>query len=220
VSLGQGEDDVIGYPLAVGYIYGSELRQLCEVDCSLGRIRSDAQLFFSGMKYTYSDTRLILNRVEDVFVENEDGSWSAVKDHQLYPVVCNLYMAMMMPAITSLSYHLLSITIKDSSGQPISDLSTIILHDQEGKEVKEWSALVSYMKEFGGTVPDTYRTARQGKTEKGFSLLDNLKHTSKFGWIAYGVIALLILLIIGIVKLIRRLVRRHREKSMQKQQEA
>jgi 2',3'-cyclic-nucleotide 2'-phosphodiesterase (5'-nucleotidase family) len=218
VSLGQGEDDVIGYPLAVGYVYGSELRQLCEIDCSLGRIRSDAQLFFSGMKYTYSDTRLILNRVEDVYIENEDGSWSPVKSHQLYPVVCNLYMAMMMPSITKLSRGLLSITIKDSSGQPISDLSTIIMHDSEGKEVKEWSALVSYLKEFGGTMPDTYRTAREGKTEKGFGLKNNLKNTSKFGWIAYGVFAVLVLLIIGIVKLIKRRRRRRREKSAQQNQ--
>ncbi|MCH4223338.1 MAG: bifunctional metallophosphatase/5'-nucleotidase [Solobacterium sp.] len=218
VSLGKGKDGLVGYPLAVGYVYGSELRELCEIDCSIGKeLRQDVQLYFSGMKYTYSESRVVLNRVEDVYIENSDGSWSAVDDNQLYPVVCNYYMAQMMPAVTDMSYGLLSITIKDSSGNPINDLQETVLHDADGKEVKEWTSLVSYLKSLGDTVPDTYQTAREGKTAEGFNLLKYFSHTSKVGWIIYGVIIALVLIIVLIVLGIRKLLRKRKLKRQKAQ---
>ena len=219
VSLGKGNDGLIGYPLALVYLSGKELKQAAEIDCSIGRIRSDAQMYFSGMKYTYTDSRFILNHVLDVYVESEDGSWRPIDENKLYPVVCNYYMAMMLPSITALTRNLLSFTLKDADGNAVTDNSSIILHDQNGMEVKEWSGFMNYLESFDkdssgvSMIPASYETARDTKTALGFNLLTYFHNTSKVGWIVYGILAALIAVLWLIIHLIRRQVRKHRAKK-------
>lgn len=187
VPLGRSSDGSIGYPLIYTKLSGRELRELCEIDASLGRRREDSQLFFSGLRYTYSDKRAVMNRVIDVFTKDEKGAWKAVSDSDYYTAVCNQYMAVMMPQITSMSRGFLTIDIKDKDGNKVSDPDSLLLRDKHGKIVKEWTAFVDYLLSFKGKLPGAYAAPRPCKIEeKNLTPRTYLKNPSKFGKVLYG----------------------------------
>lgn len=187
VPLGRSSDGSIGYPLIYTKLSGRELRELCEIDASLGRRREDSQLFFSGLRYTYSDKRAVMNRVIDVFTKDEKGAWKAVSDSDYYTAVCNQYMAVMMPQITSMSRGFLTIDIKDKDGNKVSDPDSLLLRDKHGKIVKEWTAFVDYLLSFKGKLPGAYAAPRPCKIEeKNLTPITYLKNPSKFGKVLYG----------------------------------
>lgn len=187
VPLGRGSDGKIGYPLISSKLSGKELRQLCEIDASLGRLRSDSQLFFSGLRYTYSDKRPFMNRVIDVFTKDYNGDWQPVRNDRMYEVVCNQYMALMMPQITSASHGFLNVTIKDESGEKVRDLGRLILKDRNGNTVREWTAFIDYLLSFKGALPEAYAAPRPCKIEeRDLSPKTYLKNPSRFGKVLYG----------------------------------
>ncbi|MDD6254820.1 MAG: bifunctional UDP-sugar hydrolase/5'-nucleotidase [Eubacteriales bacterium] len=187
VPLGRSSDGSIGYPLIYTKLSGRELRELCEIDASLGRRREDSQLFFSGLRYTYSDKRAVMNRVIDVFTKDEKGAWKAVSDSDYYTAVCNQYMAVMMPQITSMNRGFLTIDIKDKDGNKVSDPDSLLLRDKHGKIVKEWTAFVDYLLSFKGKLPGAYAAPRPCKIEeKNLTPRTYLKNPSKFGKVLYG----------------------------------
>ncbi len=187
VPLGRSSDGSIGYPLIYTKLSGRELRELCEIDASLGRRREDSQLFFSGLRYTYSDKRAVMNRVIDVFTKDEKGEWKAISDSDYYTAVCNQYMAVMMPQITSMSRGFLTIDIKDKDGNKVSDPDSLLLRDKHGKIVKEWTAFVDYLLSFKGKLPGAYVAPRPCKIEeKNLTPRTYLKNPSKFGKVLYG----------------------------------
>ncbi|MCL2331879.1 MAG: bifunctional metallophosphatase/5'-nucleotidase [Actinomycetia bacterium] len=146
LSLGRGDDDSLGYPLAAFYLTGPELRNLAEVDASVSKLMNNAQLYFSGLRYHYSPRRLFLNRVTDVEVQKSDGSWAPARADTRYRVVCSLYMAQMAQLVGQKTHGLLSIQPKDAGGTVVSDLNSCILYDHSGAELKEWLALNNYLR--------------------------------------------------------------------------
>ena len=62
-SLGIGADSISGYPLISVYLTGKELKTACEVDASISPIMSSAQLYMSGVNFTFNPNRLIFNKV-------------------------------------------------------------------------------------------------------------------------------------------------------------
>ncbi len=65
-SLGIGADRIPGYPLVSVYLTGKELKTIAEIDVSISPIMTTAQLYPSGLRWTYNPNRLLLNRVTDV----------------------------------------------------------------------------------------------------------------------------------------------------------
>lgn len=225
-SLGIGADRIPGYPLVSVYLTGEELKTAAEIDVSISPIMTTAQLYPSGLRWTYNPNRMLLNRVTDVeLVTNvpytEEKKTEEIKDDQLYRVVAGLYSAQMLGAVEDSSMGLLKITPKDKNGEVITDFEDHIIHDQNGAEVKEWYALASYLESFQpneegiSEVPSYYEKA-EGRKEMDDSrnIIDLLKHPNKFAWILYGVILALILLVVGIVRLVMR--RRKRKHGNQK----
>ncbi len=158
-SLGVGPDGVSGYPLIAVYLTGKELKTACEVDASIAPIMSSAQLYMSGIRYTFNPSRMIFNKVTGATLE--DGS--PIEDGKLYRVVCSLYCAQMLHLVGEKSFGLLSIVPKDKNGNPVSDFESQILHTKLGgktAELKEWYALAEYLRSFGKDgVPQKYAGA-------------------------------------------------------------
>jgi 2',3'-cyclic-nucleotide 2'-phosphodiesterase (5'-nucleotidase family) len=98
-SLGIGADGMSGYPLISVYLNGKEMKTLCEVDASITPLMEDAQLYISGMNYTFNPNRLIFNKVIDTKLKKEDGSTKELEDKKLYRIVCNLYSAQMLSVV-------------------------------------------------------------------------------------------------------------------------
>lgn len=226
-SLGIGADRIPGYPLVSVYLTGKELKTTAEIDVSISPIMTTAQLYPSGLRWSYNPNRLLLNRVTDVeFMTNVPYSngteFEEIEDDKLYRVVAGLYSAQMLGTVQDMSMGLLKIEPKDKDGNPITDFEKVIIHDQNGTEVKEWYALASYLdsmeeNEYGISQIPTY----YGETENRKEEIDSknpvelLKKPNKFAWMLYGILAILVLLIVVIV---RWIIKRRRTKKAKKGQ--
>jgi 5'-nucleotidase / UDP-sugar diphosphatase len=207
-SLGVGADGRPGYPLISVYLTGKELRTACEVDASITPLMSEAQLYMSGVNFTFNPNRLIFNKVVKAKLENEDGTTSEIDDSKLYRVVCNLYSAQMLSIVGDKSFGLMSIVPKDKEGNIITDFEEHIIYEKsnEGKrELKEWYAVVQYLKSFGkedrvSEIP-AYYGATQGRkliddSKNIVAVLSNPNHIGVAAYVIAGTVFLLVLFVI------------------------
>lgn len=215
-SLGIGPDGVPGYPLVDVYLTGKELKTAAEVDASISPMMDTAQLFMSGLSYTYNPRRLILNKVTDISRMDMEGTIEELVDDRLYRVVADLYSGQMLGAVSDQSFGILSITPKDAQGNPIEDLEKHIVYDEKGQEVKAWEAVARYLEylsdQNGGQIPEYYNKDHGRKiVEEDSSISALLRHPNKIAValvaILLVVILLLIIIMIFIVKLIKRILR-------------
>lgn len=100
-SLGIGADQVSGYPLIRAYLTGKELKTAAEVDASIQPIMAEAQLYMSGLNYTFNPKRMIFNKVTDAYLVNSQGNREEIVDDELYRVVVGLYSAQMLSVVTT-----------------------------------------------------------------------------------------------------------------------
>ncbi len=206
-SLGIGADGVPGYPLVSVYLTGEDLKTVLEIDASVTPLMSAAQLFSSGVEYSFNTSRMIFNKVTDSALRRADGTTEAIVDDQLYHVVTGLYCGQMLGAVEDTSFGLLSVTARDESGQPIDmdRLEDYIVHDQDGSEVKEWYAIASYLQSMGGEVDETYSQPDGRKVVyASWSPVELLRAPNKFTFIALGVVLVLLVIIVLVVRLIVR----------------
>jgi 5'-nucleotidase/UDP-sugar diphosphatase len=213
LSLGTGPDGLTGYPLISVYLKGSELKNVCEVDASIAGLMGDAQLYMSGIRFTYNPNRLIFNKVTDAVMVKEDGSTEKIQDDRTYRVVCGLYSGQMLAVVKSKSFGILSLTPKARDGGEVTDFSKQIIYaDKDGKqqEIKEWQALSEYLQSFekeGGVsaIPAKYADIEGRKAaEDSGDIIDIVKNPNGFALIALAVVlvilALLVLIPVWIVK--------------------
>ena len=146
-SLGVGTE---GELVAV-YITGKDLMNALEVDASVQPLMKAAQLFFSGIEYSFNTNRMIFNKVDYARLRRNDGSLEKIDLEKLYCVVTGMYCGQMLGAVESTSMGLISITPRDKEGNPIAveDLVNFVVKDENGVPVKEWYAIASYLKEMG-----------------------------------------------------------------------
>ncbi len=213
-SLGIGEDGLSGYPLVSVYLTGAELKTVAEVDASVSLLMRSAQLYSSGLSYSFNPKRLLLNRVTDVFLTDENGVRNEIDDEKLYRVVAGMYSAQMLGTVEGKSFGLLKLAPKGRDGVVITDFTKHIITDKNNAEVKEWYALASYLGSFPevnevSVIPDEYAAAQGRKViQESGNLRELLKNPNKIFFIVTGVIillaAVLILITVRIIKRIRR----------------
>ena len=225
-SLGIGPDGVPGYPLISVYLTGKELRTAAEIDASVSDYMTTARLYMSGLHFTYNPNRMILNRVTDVYLTDENGSRVELEDDKLYRVVADLYSGQMLSAVTDMSHGLLSLVPKYADGTPIEDFEDVIVMEGN-RELKAWDSIARYMQSFEDTdgdgianVPSYYSQMHDRKVvDESRSLGDLVKSPNKYGAMIIAVILiviiLVVLLIVLVVKLIKR-IRRRKADTIQK----
>lgn len=219
-SLGIGADGVPGYPLISIYLTGEELKTAAEVDASISPMMNTAQLYMSGLSYTFNPNRLILNRITEVSLMDMEGNREELLDDKLYRVVADLYSGQMLGAVTDQSFGILSITPKDALGNPVEDMEDFIVHNN-GQEVKAWLAVARYMESLAdedsdGTIPEYYNETQNRKVmDDDRSLGAILKNPNKIAialvCIVLTVVVILVLIVVLIVKLVKRRRRKRRE---------
>lgn len=222
-SLGIGPDGVPGYPLINVYLTGEELKTAAEIDASVSDFMTSARLFMSGLHFTYNPNRLILNRMTEILLVDENGEKEELEDDRLYSVVADLYSGQMLAEVTSMSYGLLSLVPKDAQGNPIENFEDAIIYDGD-QEMKAWVSIARYMQSFPknaegvSAVPHTYGADHGRKVvDNSKNIVDLMKNPNKYAMIiiavAAAVLAVLILLIVFFVKLIRRIRRGPQKKK-------
>ncbi len=213
-SLGTGPDGQSGFPLLSVYLTGKELKAVCEVDASITPLMSTAQLYMSGIAFTFNPHRMPFNKVTQAALVLPDGSLEVIQDQKLYRVVVGLYSAQMLSVVGEKSFGLLSIVPKTKDGEPIVDyLDQIIYFDdgKEAKELKEWLALANYLQSFPkdqgvSAIPAVYRQPEGRKiVDDDASLGAILGNPNDLAVKVYGaVIAVFVLVAFLIYKLIQR----------------
>lgn len=209
-SLGSGADGTPGYPLISVWITGKELKDAFEVDASVTPIMSAAQLYGSGMTWTWNPHRIIFNKVNSCAQVLPDGTTVPLENDRLYRVVTGLYSGQMLGTVNSQSFGILTITPKDANGNVITNFEDHIIYNPDGSEVKEWYALASYLQSMG-TVDARYSAPEGRKVEeRSWNPISLLKGLNLIGGIALAVL-LVVILLVGL--LIYRIVTRKRHRS-------
>ena len=204
-SLGSGADGTPGYPLVGVYITGKELKDAFEVDASVTPLMSAAQLYGSGMKWSFNTHRMIFDKVTDCAQILPDGTEVPIQDDKLYRVVTGLYSGQMLGTVNGKSFGLLTITPRDEKGQPIENLEDYIIHGPGGTEVKEWYALASYLQSMG-TVDSRYAAPEGRKTvSRSWNPIELVRSP---GWITLAAMALAVLVVAIIALLVTKPLRR------------
>lgn len=223
LSLGTGPDGFSGYPLISVYLYGWELKNVCEVDASISSMMGDAQLFLSGIKYTYNSNRLIFNKVTDAKLVRENGRTEAIENNKLYRVVCSVYSGQMLSYVKGKSFGIVSLTPKDKDGKEITDFNKQIIYannNGQEQEIKEWQAVAGYLKSFDSqngisTIPAAYGEAQIRKVENNStSIFDLLSNLNTFAIIAIAVVVVLLALIVFIIVKVIKRIRKHSKKQV------
>lgn len=209
-SLGSGADGTPGYPLVGVYITGKELKDAFEVDASVTPFMSAAQLYGSGMRWSFNTHRMIFDKVTDCAQILPDGTEVPIQDDKLYRVVTGLYSGQMLGTVNGKSFGLLTITPRDENGQPIENLEDYIIHGSGEAEVKEWYALASYLQSMG-TVDSRYAAPEGRKTvSRSWNPIELVRSP---GWITLVAMALALLVVAIVVLLATKPLRRRRQRG-------
>ena len=215
-SLGIGADGVPGYPLISVYLTGKDLKNAIEVDASVPPLMSAAQLFYSGVEYSFNTNRMIFDKVDDVALLGTGGVTEPIVDDQLYHVVTGLYIGQMLGAVEDTSFGILTVTPRDAQGNPIdmSQLENYILHDDEGNEVKEWYAIATYLQSMGGEMDQKYgQTDGRKLVYSSWNPVSLLKHAGLPTLVAILALVLVVALLVQVVVLVRKYILRRMRRN-------
>lgn len=198
-SLGVGTEG----ELAEVWLTGKDLKCAIEVDASVYPLMNTAQLFYSGVEYSFNTSRMIFNKVDHAMLRREDGTLEPIEEDKLYCVAAGMYMAQMLGSVEKTSMGLLSIVPRNAEGEPLdlTRLADYVIRDAQGNAVKEWFAIASYLQEMGGEMDPRYASPDGRKVVySSLNPINLLKNANMFTRIAAAVVILLILLIAVVVR--------------------
>ena len=225
VPNGIGSDGSSGESLILLFLKGSDIRKLCEYDATVTRNNNlEDQLFFSGLKYTYSDYRQDYNHVEEVYVDAVNDYYIPISNDDLYPVVTTLTLAKDMLNLSSKTDGKYQIQYYDENGGKILSLNSNVLTYKKN-ELKSYSAIASYVSEMSrnsegkAEVTSSYNSANENKQkDTEFTFIGFFKNTSHIQIVKYFEYLLgFITFIIGI-KLISYIINSRRDKKENNQE--
>ena len=223
LSTGTGADGVAGYPLLAFYINGKELKDILEVETSVAPLKKvDAHLQVSGVKFKFNPQRILFDRVTQVFVQDEEGDYEPLDSQKLYRVCSNLYTAGMINYVSEVSHGLISIKPKDKNGRALPDVKQAIIYTDKNSpkaaELKEWIALVQYMRSFKDTnkngipdIPEKYHKP-EGRIQAEPSM-NPVKLIAGGNAITYGALFIGIILLCAWLFLMWQVIRKIRSSS-------
>ncbi len=202
------ESDDAEQTLICIYITGKELRFLVESDASLGPTTPDLKLSYSGLRYSYNEKRVVMDKVVDIKLHDEFGikTDSEIEDNKLYKICCNVYVANILGRLNELTKGVISIIPKNADGSVVENLHDCEILTRDGLEMKEWYAIADYLRSLD-EIPRVYEKI-QGRKQK----LELNGIVSIFGdpglatYIAIGLGILFVIILFLFIKLIKALL--------------
>lgn len=209
-SLGVGTE---GELIAI-YLTGHDLKNVLELDASVQPIMNTAQLFLSGVEYSFNRWRMIFNKVDYAMLRGDDGTLTEIRDDELYYVVSGMYIGQMLSSAEESSMGILTVTPRDAEGNPIpsDDLVNYVVKDENGAPLKEWYAIATYLNGMGGEL-DSHYAQPDGRKVVYTSLnpVKLLRNANVFSYVALGVILVLLTVMALIVRCILKRVRKKKK---------
>ncbi len=189
-SLGVGTEG----ELVSIYITGKDLKNAMELDASVQPLMTSAQLFMSGVEYSFNTSRMIFNKVDYAKLQNKDGSLTDIDNDKLYHIVAGMYMGQMLGSAEESSMGILTITPRDIDGNPIevNELVNYVIKDENGNPLKEWYAIANYLNSMDKNM-DTRYSKPDGRKIVYSSLnpVKLLRNANIFTYIVLAVVTIL-----------------------------
>ncbi|MBR7160790.1 MAG: 5'-nucleotidase C-terminal domain-containing protein [Clostridia bacterium] len=211
-SLGVGTE---GELLSI-YLTGADLRNVIELDASLQPLMPSAQLFMSGVEYSFNCRRMIFNKVDYAMLREDGGALTEIEDDKLYHVVAGSYMGQMLGSVEETSMGIISITPRDENGNPIvgNDIFNYAVKDENGEPVKEWYAIASYLRDMDGEMDEKYASPDGRKiVYSSLNPVKLLRNANAFTYIALALIAAVTAIIVLTVWAIVKKTKKKRAKN-------
>jgi hypothetical protein len=113
----------------------------------------DNYCYYSGLKVEYDPGKGLLKKLSKIEILRSDGSIKKVdfskKDKTLYSITANSYMLEFVGIIKKMSFGLINVVPKDSSGNPVTDMKKAVIDMNRSvpgiQEGKEWLALLEFI---------------------------------------------------------------------------
>ncbi|MBN1573971.1 MAG: bifunctional metallophosphatase/5'-nucleotidase [Deltaproteobacteria bacterium] len=227
--LGIGVDDTMSYPLVTFYLNAQEIKKAMEVPTSIYPIKgSDYYLQVSGLKVTYNPKRMIFDRVTEILIEEEDGSFVPLdyssKNKELYRITTNYYNASFIKVVGSFTNNILTMVPKDRDGNRIEDLATERIDKDPAtpgvQELKDWETIFEYVSTFedgdgDGIKEISYRyKGAEGRfvPEPSLNPVKLLKRGNYLTWIAFTAVVVVLVIVFLIVYVPVKIVKRRKKK--------
>ena len=214
-SLGVGTE---GELVAV-YVTGKDLKNALEVDASVQPLMRSAQLFVSGVEYSFNTNRMLFNKVDYAMLRRNDGTLEQIEDDRLYRVVTGMYVGQMLGSVEETSFGLIAITPRNAEGEPIpaDGLVNYVVRDENGVPLKEWYAIASYLEQMGGEMDERYAQPDGRKVVySSWNPIDLLRNANVFTFALIGIAVVLILIVVLIVRFLIWMVRKLTRKGGKK----
>jgi len=173
MSMGNGNDNVPGYPLARAFLTGKELKKALEVLQIAYKSTPGNYCYYSGLKVEFDPKKGLLRKISKITISHPDGTSANVdfskNNKTLYSIAASTYMLENVSIIKKMSFGLISIVLKDAMGNPITDMKTAVMDFDESRdgvqEGKEWLALMEYLSSMqdtnGNSTPDIDRKYKE-----------------------------------------------------------
>jgi 5'-nucleotidase / UDP-sugar diphosphatase len=176
MMMGEGKDNVPGYPLSRIYVTGKELKSVLEILQMASKSVPANYCYYSGIRAEFDPKGGLLNKIKKIEISDRSGNTKDVdfskKSKTLYSVAANSYMLEFIGIIKKMSFGLINVVPKDATGKVITDMKAAVIDMDENREGiqegKEWLALMEYLSSMkdtnGNGIPDVsekYRTAVQ-----------------------------------------------------------
>ncbi|MBE6244708.1 MAG: bifunctional metallophosphatase/5'-nucleotidase [Bacteroidales bacterium] len=149
LSLGRDSHKNPGSQLVVVFLKGSEIKKICEFNCSSSAENPDTHISFYGLNYTYNSRMPKFFRVKDVYVHGKK-----IVSSDLYPVVTDLYTANNISLAGEKSHGLLSLEPKNKDGKEVPDIERYCsLRGNaagwflDNADIQEWYAYAVYLRD-------------------------------------------------------------------------
>lgn len=211
-SLGVGTEG----ELVSIYVTGKDLKNAIELDASVQPLMTSAQLFMSGVRYSFNKNRMIFNKVDFAELENKDGTFSKIDDEKLYHIVAGMYIGQMLGSAEETSMGILTITPRDIDGNPIAvnELVNYVIKDENKTPLKEWHAIASYLDSMEKEMDKAYSKPDGRKVVySSFNPVKLLKNANIF---TYAVLAVAVTIAIVFAILAWKVVRKIKRKKLAK----
>lgn len=161
VSLGEGDDDIPGYPLAQVFLTPHEIKSIIELLLVAPKMKPSYFCYYSGIKVYYDSSKGLLKKIYKIEIDGKEIDL-AKKNKTLYSLTANSYMLEFVSEIRGMTLGLIKIIPKDINGVPVKDNKQTWIDFDSTKpgvqEGKEWMAMVKYLQSFpdinGNKIPD------------------------------------------------------------------
>ena len=150
--LGLGPDGLPGYPLIKAYLTLFELYMILEGStCDIGLTSDEYFVTTSGMRIVFDPKRPKLGRIIKMiqYKSLDESDPGVVIFENGFKVPSSTLYSIALASYTAQFVSSLGLKLKNEKGKPVEDLLSLMVIDDQGREIKQWYAVAKKLSTLG-----------------------------------------------------------------------